>query len=74
MQRRCTIILDTFPVTWIGHLMRLLPFNGITSVRTSLIFLMPTVTLLSVDDLASIRAATRWYPIKNVGFQLFPSK
>lgn len=22
MQRGCTIILDTFPVTWIGHLMR----------------------------------------------------
>lgn len=69
--RGCSIILDTLPVTWIGHSIRPPAIERDYS-RTWLIFLMPTVSLLSLDDPASIWPTTSCRSIKNVGFRPFP--
>lgn len=61
MQQGRAIILDTFPVTWTGHSIRPAAIQW-DYKRTSLIFLMPTVTLLSADDPASVPAATYRHP------------
>lgn len=65
--RGCSIILDTLPVAWIGHSIRPPAIERDYS-RTLLIFLMPTVGLLSLDDPASIQATTSCRSITNVGF------
>lgn len=70
--RGCSIILDTLPVTWTDHSIRAAIEQDYR--RTSLIFLMPTVSLLSLDDPASIWPTTSCRSIKNVGFFSYSSR